>query len=354
MQAKLTKLKDLMAQPDTKFVVPIYQRVYSWTKPELRSLWNSVLNAGREDKSLFLGTAFFLDEGENDGLRILDVIDGQQRLTTITLMLAAVRNRMQTEDLTFCGMDAIELQNTCLKVREGGKEGCKLVLSRADAPTLQEIVGVDSGCGGAGGTKNASGAEDADCERSKYVMDAYRWFADQVSSTELEWSDLERGFEQTGMIVARMEKNDRPQAVFESLNSKGLPLSVPDLVRNSMFGRDGFESPSYLYDKYWVPVEDAFSEDGSDRFLAHAVRKWSGANFATKDERGIFAAFKARFLSDDPRVLEKRAENLAMFCINFHDRIAEGDEATLSECTQWEESIGKAERLRNNRKIFGD
>ncbi len=344
MQAKLMKLKDFLTQPETRFVVPIYQRVYSWTTPELRSLWKSMLEAGRKEKGLFLGTAFFLDEGEKEGLRVLDIIDGQQRLTTITLMLAAVRDKLMAEGSKFCEMDASALQDACLKVHADGRDGCKLVLSRADAPTLQEIIGV-----------KALEREDAsDYERSKYVTDAYHWFADQLSLAGFEMRDLERGFEQTSIIITNMEENDRPQAVFESLNSKGLPLSVPDLVRNSLFGRDGFESPSYLYDKYWAPVEDAFSEDENDRFFAHSIRKWSGANFAVKDERGIYSAFKSRLLSDDPDLLEKRVENLATFCINFHDKIVEADEATLSECIQWEESIGKAERLRNNRKIFGD
>lgn len=354
MEAKLKNIGDFLGQHGVRFMVPIYQRVYAWTEPELRALWADMTKAGDGEcelflGSLFLGSLFFGDEGvAEDGLRVLNIIDGQQRLTTLTLLLCAVRDRLRQVGGTFLRMDADDIDDRFLTVALSGGKGCKLVLTPADAPTLQEIVGVspDADSEARGRTDDESG--------SQYIRDCYRWFAERIGAQNFDMESLERGFSSLRAIAVRMGASDQPQTVFESINAKGMPLSVPDLARNALFGHEGFPSPSYLYDAYWARVEDAFSVDEDDRWLAHAIRRWSRANPAVKDERGIFAAFKAKLLANDAATMEKRTGDLASFCLDFHRKVEVGDEATLEECKQWEEGIGKAERLGNGRRIFGD
>lgn len=342
MQVEQMRIIDFLGMPDMKLVVPVYQRVYSWKAPQLRELWDDVLAAGRNGSSHFVGTVFYaVEENAQREAMQFDVIDGQQRLTTLTLLLCALRDHMAESKDTFEGMDAEELADAFLKAKEAEGIGCKVVLSRADAPTLRWIV-----C-----DEERPKTEE---EFSKLVNESYEWFKARMSADGFDFDALAKGLKLLEIIAVRMERCDRPQTVFESLNSKGLPLSTPDLVRNHFLSRDEFGDRSYLYDKYWANVEDAFAVDEDDRYLAHAIRIWTGAGKSVKDDRGIFNAFRSSFAVTDPSELERRTAGLAEYCVDFHKKIAEGDESTLALCREWEESRGKAERLRNDRKTFGD
>lgn len=361
MQVRQTRLVDFLGEPDVQLVVPVYQRVYSWTRPQLRAFWDDVMEAGRLDRPHFMGMVFFAEErSHHAGVRQLDLIDGQQRMTTMTLLMCAVRTYLSRTGATLDGLDADGVARKFLKLDAGGdsedggegadegpgdgsRDGaaCKLVLSRADAPTLRWIEGM--------GMRPAT-----DEEYSKLVVEAYEWFVARMDAEGFDFATFARGIAHLYIVEVMMGPSDRRQTVFESLNAKGLPLSTPDLVRNFLLMRSEFDDRSYLYDTYWAKVEDAFSTDADDRYLAHAIRIWTGSGAAIKDDRGIFDAFKASFSGKDRDELERRTAGLAAYCIDFHEKVLAGDEATIEACREWEEGRGKAERLRNNRRIFGD
>lgn len=342
MQVNQTKLTDFVGAPDTQLVVPVYQRVYSWTRPQLREFWDDLMEAGRTDRPHFMGTVFFSEgASHHEGVRQLDLIDGQQRMTTFTLMMCAVCSWLAESGKTFDGMGPDEVADVFLRLALPDGDACKLVLSRADAPTLRWLEGI--------GEKPVT-----DEDYSKLVVESYEWFRDRMGTDGFDFDAFERGVGQLYIVEVLMEAKDRQQTVFESLNSKGLPLSTPDLVRNFLLMRPEFDDRSYLYDTYWAKVEDAFSTDPDDRYLSHAIRTWTGAGNAVKDDRGIFDAFKMSFAVKGRDALEKRTAGLADYCIAFHEKVAAGDEATIKACQEWEESRGKAERLRNDRRIFGD
>lgn len=342
MKVNQRSVLDFLGQPNVQFVVPVYQRVYSWQRPQLRELWEDLMAAGRSDSAHFMGNIYYsLEPSHHDGVEQFDIIDGQQRMTTLTLMMCAVCKYLRTTGCTLNGMDAEAVADRFLKLTVGGSTSSKLVLSRADAPTLRWVVGV--------GARPAT-----DEEYSKRVVETYDWFCDRFENESFDYAVFEKGIQQLYIVAVEMEDQDRQQTEFESLNSKGLALSTPDLVRNFLLMRSEFDDQSYLYDTYWAAVEDAFAEDADDRYLAHGIRLWTGAGAAIKDDRGIFDAFKTAFTVKDRAELEKRTAGLAEYCIDFHQKVADGDEATIMACREWEESRGKAERLRNDRKIFGD
>lgn len=342
MKVKQQSVVDFLGQPNTQFVVPVFQRVYTWQRPQLRELWDDLMACGKDESSHFMGNIFYsVEPSHHDGIEQFDIIDGQQRMTTFTLLMCAVCKYLRTSGGDLDGMSAEAVADKFLRLAVGGNESGKLVLSRADAPTLRWVVGV--------GEKPT-----IEEEYSKRVVEAYEWFCDRFESESFDYAAFERGIQKLYVVAVEMEDQDRQQTVFESLNSKGLPLSTPDLVRNFLLMRSEFDDQSYLYDTYWADVEDAFSEDADDRYLAHAIRMWTGAGNAIKDDRGIFDAFKASFTLRDKVELEKRTAGLAEYCIEFHKKVADGDEATIKACREWEENRGKAERLRNDRKIFGD
>lgn len=370
MQVRQTRLIDFLGAPDVQFVVPVYQRVYAWTRPQLRAVWDDLMEAGRRNRPHFMGMVFFGEEhSHRAGITQLDLIDGQQRMTTMTLLMCAVRKYLDDCGGTLDGLNAEGVAQKFLLLGGSVSEGeagtgapvegdaeaddgdgnakpndvaaCKLVLSRADAPTLRWLEGI--------GDRPAS-----DEEYSKLVVEAYEWFVARMNAEGFDFDTFARGVAHLYIVEVLMEEGDRRQTVFESLNAKGLPLSTPDLVRNFLLMRSEFDDRSYLYDTYWAKVEDAFSADADDRYLAHAIRTWTGSGTAVKDDRGIFEAFKASFSAKGRDELERRTAGLAAYCIAFHEKVAAGDEATIKACREWEESRGKAERLRNDRRIFGD
>lgn len=342
MQVMQTKMLDLLGAPEQKLVVPIYQRVYSWTRPQLREFWDDMIAAGKADSQHFMGTVFYTkEEMSSEDMPVLDIIDGQQRLTTLTLLMCALRDHLKETGETLNGLNAEGVSETFLQSRASSGIGCKLVLSRADAPTLGWVVGI-------------CGKPQTDEEYSKLVTESCHWFKDRIANSGLDFKVIEHGLNQLSVITIEMEAKDRPQTVFESLNSKGLALSTPDLVRNYLLMRDEFDSASYLYDTYWAGVENAFAADDDDHYLAHAIRMWTGGGAAIKSDRDIFDAFKSSFAVKDAAELEKRTAGLASFCLDFHEKVANEDEATLKACKEWDENRGRAERLSNNRKIFGD
>ncbi len=343
MKAAQTKMTDVLGRAGTRLVVPVYQRVYSWQRPQLREFWDDLMAAGASETAHFMGTVFYSEEeaAGAGATRLIDVIDGQQRLTTLTLLMCAVRDYLSASESTLFGLDAEGVASRFLQAEDASGAGCKLVLSRADAPTLRWIA-----CG--------AQRPQSDEEYSRLVFEAYDWFTSRMEADSFDFETLEKGLDLLRVVEVRMDAADRPQTVFESLNAKGLPLSTPDLVRNFLLSRGGEEDPARLYDAYWAPVEDAFSEDADDRYLAHAIRMWTGGSAAIKTDRDIFATFKSSFGTAEGDELEKRVRGLAAYCIDFHEKVASGDEATLAKCREWEESRGKAERLRNDRKIFGD
>lgn len=342
MKVNQLSVTDFLGQSNVQFVVPIYQRVYSWQRPQLRELWDDLMAAGRSGRSHFIGTIFYsLEPSHHDGVEQYDIIDGQQRMTTLTLMIAAVCKYLRANGLTLNGMDADAVASKFLKINAGEGEASKLVLSRADSPTLRYVTGV-------------GGKPSTDEEYSKKIVETRDWFTERLENASFDFDVFQKGISELYICTVEMEDRDRPQTVFESINSKGLPLSTPDLVRNFLLMRSEFDDQSYLYDTYWAKVEDAFSEDPDDRYLAHAIRLWTGAGSAIKDDRGIFDAFKTAFALKDKEELEKRTAGLSEYCIDFHQKVADGDEATIKACKEWEDSRGKAERLRNDRKIFGD
>lgn len=341
MRVEQRSITGFLGQPEVQFVIPVYQRVYSWRRPQLSELWTDLMHAGKSEMPHFMGTVFYSEEDSHrEGLRQLDIIDGQQRMTTFTLLICALCKHLLETGRRFNGLDAASLEETYLKPT-GCADACKLVLSRADAPTLRWIEGLGD-------------RPESEEEYSELVVEAYEWFLNKLGSEGLDWNVFQRGFEQLYIVSVQMEDSDRSSTVFESLNAKGKPLSTPDLVRNYLLMRPEFDGTSYLYDTYWAKVEDAFSVDPDDSYLAHAIRLWSGSGTVIKDDKGIFDAFKSAFSAKGRDDIEKRAAYLSEFCIAFHEKIAAGDEEAIKACREWEENRGKAERLGNGRKIFGD
>ncbi|UOS58524.1 DUF262 and DUF1524 domain-containing protein [Helicobacter pylori] len=261
MKAEAMKLLDLIGKSQEKqFVIPIYQRVYSWEKEQIKQLWDDIIKIGGNDKmdGHFIGSIVFVHDGiystsHNDLL----IIDGQQRLTTITLLFIALRDHLNDEDELLEKFSCQKIQNRYLiNSDEKGDKKFKLILSESDKDTLLYLIDKDK--------RKPS-------EPSSKIMENFKFFEEWVSNTD-KLETIFKGLEKLMIVEIALEKGkDDPQLIFESMNSKGMELAQTDLIRNYIVMETEIEKQEGFYNKYWRAMEEDFKQNKKlfDRFVRH-------------------------------------------------------------------------------------
>ena len=233
-----------------QFVIPIYQRTYSWTERECRQLWDDIIRAGSDDAISvhFIGSIVYIEAGlsQVSHQAPLLVIDGQQRLTTVTLLLAALADALGDAE-PIDGFSARKLRNYyLLNPEETGERHYKLLLSQTDKASLTSIVG----------------QHDVPADRSLRVMQNHAMFKDLIAARQGDLLSVCKGLAKLVVVdIALSRDHDNPQLIFESMNSTGRELSQADLIRN--FILMGLEPAlqTHLYEQFWRPMEVSFGQD---------------------------------------------------------------------------------------------
>ena len=330
----------LLGTPNTQFVIPVYQRVYAWGPKQCDMLWNDILRAGQRNVAHFIGTVLVAEEeSPNDRTRCIDIIDGQQRTATITLLIAALRDYLSERDLSIGNVDADYLDRTFLFSQSD--DPCKLHLSTLDRATLRAVL-------------NRSGLPGEDDVSENVIMN-YRQFRQKMEA-DFDVATFWRGLNQLLVIVADLDEDDRPQAVFESLNSKGMPLTTADLARNLLFIGIGYDEQSRLYTQYWEPVEKLYAGDDDAVSLNAALRGWlaiKAPHLHISDKDDVYAAFKSYLQNDYRGQTEELLRGLSGFLRTFAAKTqAASFQASDSHMT-WGTG-GRTKGLLADRKLFGD
>ena len=350
MKATQTRLIEFVSQPDTRFSIPVFQRAYVWDEKDCDTLWHDVITAGQNDAEHFIGTILYLQDeqaaqqaraaGVEAAPQVLDVIDGQQRLTTVTLMLAALRNTLVQE----AGPDEATARKIEAKyLRVNGDY--RLALSEYDRQTLFDIV---DGITPPLPVKDEDAGADAfeDYEGSVAVAANYHYFASKMAADGFDAQTLLRGLENLVIISAELEEGDAAQQVFESLNAKGMPLTTGDLVKNCLMADVPFAMQSRFFSEYWKPIQTAFGDD--DTGLAAALHGWLALHarhlkIHSKDE--VYGAFRTYAATVAPGEREQMLGSLKTFILAFHDR---GGGAPA----QWERKIEDGKTV-GSKRLFG-
>lgn len=279
MKAKETRVLDFINNAP-QFVIPIYQRNYSWTEQQCRQLWNDILRAGSNEDITghFIGSIVYVEEGlSNVSLKSpLLVIDGQQRLTTVTLLLAALAEALGDEEPVEGFSKVKILYYYLLNHLERGDRHYKLLLSQTDKNSLLHILGAP-----------------APQEPSLAITENSKLFKELLANC----SDLTavcKGMAKLLVVdIALNRDHDNPQLIFESMNSTGLALSQADLIRNYLLMGLGTEQQSDLYERYWRPMELSFGQaayqEHFDGFMRHYLTTKTG-DIPRFDQ--VYAAFK--------------------------------------------------------------
>lgn len=277
-------LKFLRKSP--QFVIPIYQRNYSWTEAQCRQLWADLMRAGRDDKvkAHFIGSIVYVERGLSTVTteEALLVIDGQQRLTTSTLLIAALAEHFKTHNVAEL-LDAFSFKKLrnyyLLNPDEDGDRHYKLILSETDKDTLLALL------------------QDTPmpAQSSTRITENYALFQSLIEEHQQELESICQGLAKLVIVDVALDRSqDNPQLIFESMNSTGLELSQADLIRNYILMGLEPKLQTELYNTYWRPMEKAFGQAAYvvhfDAFMRHYLTTKTGE---IPNVREVYLAFKA-------------------------------------------------------------
>ncbi len=281
MKATEAKLLSFL-QKSPQFIIPIYQRTYSWTEKQCRQLWDDILRAGSSDAITvhFLGSIVYVEQGlsQVSHQAPLLVIDGQQRLTTVSLLIEALARTLSDSE-PVDGFSAAKLRHNYLSnPLETGDRYYKLLLSQTDNTSLKAIV------------KNTEPPK----EPSLRVSNNFALFTSLLAEHKDDLVSVCRGLSKLIVVdIALSRDQDNPQLIFESMNSTGKELSQADLIRNYILMGLEPRLQTRLYEEYWRPMELDFGQeaygDQFDNFMRHYLTVCTGD---IPRERDIYDAFK--------------------------------------------------------------
>lgn len=303
-----------------QFLIPVFQRDYSWGEDHCKQLWDDVLHVAAEDSPdsiHFLGSIVYIATGTPGAVfSHWLLIDGQQRVTTLTLLLIALRDHLREESWSG-GEDAPtvrKIEANFLKnlAEEGTPREHKLVLRRHDQATLAALL------------SNLH----PPAEGSERILENYHFFREWLKKADPE--AVYRGIGRIVVVDVTLNAGrDDPQLIFESMNSTGLELSQSDLIRNFILMRLPEPEQTRLYQTYWSNIEDLFrsSERTFDAFIRDYIALKTEASKQEKADN-IYFAFRREFgqRSAEPEGLVSFLEDLLRFA-RYHAAFSIGVEA---------------------------
>lgn len=287
MRANEVKLLEFIKK-SPQLIVPLYQRNYSWGRKECLQLWEDITKAGSDDNILghFVGSIVYIQEhvyqvSDKDPLL---VIDGQQRLTSVILIIAALVELLD-DDSHSDWFNAKRFQDFYLfNPHEFDEMKYKLLLSKTDKRTLASIVSRES----------------LPFPSSTRIKENYNLFKELISGYPKDKRLIFQGLLKLLVVDIALDRNqDNPQLIFESMNSKGKPLSQADLIRNFVLMGLSPEEQKRLYEDLWYPMEEEFGQEDYnkhfDKFMRYFLTMQDDRKIPKENE--VYIAFKKKYAS---------------------------------------------------------
>jgi uncharacterized protein with ParB-like and HNH nuclease domain len=312
MKATEAKLLDFLKK-SPQFVIPIYQRTYSWTEKECRQLWDDIVRCGSSDKIAvhFVGSIVYVESGLSQVTHQapLLVIDGQQRLTTVSLLLVALSKAVGDSE-PFDGFSQRKIKNYYLvNPEETGDRHFKLLLSQTDKTSLTALV------------------DDREPPQhpSIRIQSNFESFKKWINEGKIDLAVLCRGLAKLVVVdIALTRDQDNPQLIFESMNSTGKELSQADLIRNFILMGLEPDFQSMLYEQFWRPMELDFGQEAYgthfDGFMRHYLTVMTGE---IPNINAVYDAFKSHARTsrsefpDDKSHIESQVREIRDYARHF-------------------------------------
>lgn len=305
MQITQKTILEMLGREHVRYVIPLYQRSYAWGRTQAADLLDDLARAGALGKAHFLGTFLYNSEPSEDGAELRVVIDGQQRITTVSLLVLALTEIIGKGETASSSQLPQANQLRARYVQEPAGAGAyqpKLRLGEADNATFCALVL----------------QKPLPDDTSEKILDVYRYFVRRLEGGDIDLAQVWTGLSATYLICAKADAADHTQLIFESLNSKGKPLTLADLVRNYLLIAKSHDEQTRLYHEYWAPIVGMFQPDPGTKKLDNAIWAWTNLRFRKENAHtpGTAYALLKRYAEDEyTGTLEDLLEELRAFCL---------------------------------------
>ena len=293
MNAGPQSIVSLLTSANQRMVIPVYQRAYSWDEEQCRQLWDDIVAAGRRSSgNHFTGSVVMVLGGEFSaaGVNKILVIDGQQRITTLSLLIVAIAEfaREHPDKLTHVSYEEIVDSGYLVLTYKKGEDHYRLTLSEGDEKTLRSVL------------DHRENQDVEVVEESHRIVDnlaLFRTWLNNIEDPNVVWDGIQR-LEIVAITLAQGQ--DNPQLIFESMNSTGKDLSTADLVRNFVLMGLPMDEQEDLYANYWRKIEETLGADSYDEVFDEFLRNWLTVIYAPApiNMRDVYRLFK-RHVSDN-------------------------------------------------------
>lgn len=283
-------------------VVPLFQRPYSWTEKQWKTLWDDLMTFYEPDSSgrHFMGAIVTMPARSVPvGVSKFLMIDGQQRLTTIAILLCAIRDRLEASNQVHRKrIQQFYLTNDGFE----GDDFYKLLPTQADRPAFQALV------------QNRATAID----ESRFKL-AHAFFSKRLAGNDADGQPITpirilEIIEAHLMVVSiNLADTDDPYLIFESLNFKGAPLEQADLVRNYFMMRFTIAEQQQVYNNLWLPMQTRLGVN-----LTEFMRHFLGASGEEVRRTDIYAAIKRAVGDLDAPVLKLQLQRIEQLSVYYH------------------------------------
>ncbi|WP_165062528.1 DUF262 domain-containing protein [Adlercreutzia sp. ZJ154] len=305
MHVETKKLLDFLAADGAKFSIPLFQRPYSWEQWQCEIFWNDIERSAHENKSHFFGAVFYRKDCIDEETT-LSLIDGQQRTLTSLLLLAALAERVDAANFADTDLNSAYITQTYL--RSNG--GIKVQPSKCDEAEFLRALNADK-------SQQSIDSEDSAEQRHNAIANK-TFFAVKMAAADFDPLSFWKGLNSFEVVVVELEDGDNAQSIFESFNSKGVPLVAADMARNYLLLAESEEEQKRLYVNYWEPIQGLFGDDPGSLRLNNALRAWTVIRCKTpkaKNDSESFNDFKQYFVNEYDGTSEDLMEELLSFCI---------------------------------------
>lgn len=281
-----------------QFLIPVYQRFYSWDIDQCKRLWNDIVEMQRKGKAgHFVGSIVNIaEQAMPTGVQKYMIIDGQQRMTTLTLLLLALRD-YEVKNPSDTTINARRIDNMLLKNEyESGDERYKLLLTETDRDILISLV---------------EEKPISESIRSR-LIENYNFFANKLADKEIQPAEVYESIGKLQIVNITLDRAvDDAQAIFESLNSTGKELSESDLIRNYvLMGLEPSEQ-TYVYEHLWRPMEQLFIYETQGTVMDAFFRHYLTMKLSRIPKQGrVYEEFKLYHLNCEFGTIRELCQDL--------------------------------------------
>ena len=330
MKANETKVEDFLSSNKTQFVIPVYQRNYDWSTSQCKQLLDDILEVGTSKKmnAHFIGSLVYVHDDVYTATRIkeLTIIDGQQRITTLTLIyLVLHRLAIELKDESLVS----EINETYL-INKFAPEDEKLKLrpTENNDKAIKYLLRSDP---------------NEEFTAFSKVIDNFNYFKERITEENFEF--VLKGLSKLMFVEISLDREkDAPQRIFESLNSTGLELSQADLIRNYILMGLNRRDQNKIYNNYWEIIEKlAKDEMLNTSRVSDFIRDYlTLVNNKIPNKSKVYLEFKAKFPTTNLEDLENALIPIKSL-VKFYNKLINPNNETDKEIRTQLEYINRLE-----------